>query len=132
MLTPTPKQQSQIDHYGELERRVTEFQPIATERLALRAEILGWALHAAPEAALSLAGHAYTLQIGPCAQQQRITSMRRLFRAIGQGLFLDNCTFPLKVLDALKLSDTAPFLTNERTGNRNLTAVPIAPASRAT
>ncbi|GAC1699960.1 MAG: hypothetical protein NVS9B4_00430 [Candidatus Acidiferrum sp.] len=122
-----------IDEFGELDRQVAAFRPTLDRRLALAAEIQNWFVDLGPEEAATLEGRLYTLQVSACAHQRKIVSMKKLFRRIGQSLFLNWCTFPLTAIDRLLTgADTSDLVIEARTGNRTIKAVArAAPKQRA-
>jgi hypothetical protein len=71
-----------------------------------------------------LHGFEFGVSVSPNALERTIVSMPRLFRTIGQGLFLSSCSFPLGTFDTMVKNgtlspvDKAVLLLEEHTGTR--------------
>ena len=118
-----------IDEYGELSRRVSSFAPVLAQQKKLKETIASW-YEDQPDSPCEADGKLYRVQISPCATERKITNMRRLYRLIGVGKFLDWCTFPLSAVDRLT-SDQSSFIESTQTGPRKITAVLIEAAKPA-
>jgi hypothetical protein len=83
---------------------------------------------ASPEAAnFTLKGDKYEIQIGPRENERKIPSMRKLFKAIKEAVFLEHCSFPMKIVDALLPGEKqAGLVVTARTGSRPVKAIPLA------
>jgi hypothetical protein len=80
----------------------------------------------------TLKGDKYEIQIGPRENERKITSMAKLFKAVTQKVFLDHCSFPMKIIDALLPGDKQKDLVLQaRTGTRPVKAVPLATENKA-
>jgi hypothetical protein len=86
---------------------------------------------ASPEAeTFTLKGTKYEIQVGPRENERKITSMAKLLKAITQAVFLDHCSFPMKIIDALLPGDKQKSLVvTARTGTRPVKAIPVAPVA---
>jgi hypothetical protein len=72
-----------------------------------------------------LRGDKYELLIGPREKQRKVTSMRKLAKAL-KDVFFDHCQVPLKIIDALLPGDKQKgLIVEDRTGTRPVEAVPI-------
>ena len=116
---------SVVDEYGELQRRLRLHQPDADRAAELREIIRGWYEDAGPDSTFTEVGRNYRLDIGRRSNQRKITSMRRLARAIGQSAWWAHCEYPLKFLAGL-LPDDSGLVSETRTGPRRIEAVAVS------
>ena len=120
------KRSRTINEFGDLDRRIKEFKPVTERHRVLKEEIAGWfASHPADQPALAESDR-YTIQLSPRAQQRSIISLAKIYRKIGQALFLKIATVPLKALD-VACPDQDGLVVTERTGVRTVTAVAKTP-----
>ena len=111
-----------IDEFGELSRQVQLWAPTIRRRDELRRIIENWYALADPNLGGTVAGRVYQVVIGPRAEH-RIIDCRLLLEQLGDEFF-DNCTYPLKYFDALKINKSG-LSKSERTGSRSVTPVLI-------
>lgn len=118
-----------IDEFGELSRQIAVWQPVIRRRDELRRIIENWYALGDPQLGGIEYGNVYQVVIGPRAEH-RIIDCRLLFEQLGDEFF-DNCTYPLKFFDALKINKSG-LSKQERIGNRSVVAVLINAAAVAT
>jgi hypothetical protein len=72
-----------------------------------------------------LRGAKYELMIGPRENQRKITSMRKLAKAL-KDAFFDHCAVPLKIIDVLLPGEKQKgLIVEDRTGSRPVEAVTL-------
>ena len=116
-----------IDEFGELERRMDEFDPVVRRHKAIQDEILSWVKDLPADQATTLSGNLYTIQVSERQYERKITSMRAVYKALGNkvAVLLDHVTMTLKELDVLiPAYRQGDLVTKARTGRRML--VPVA------
>jgi hypothetical protein len=119
---------SLIDEFGELDRKVAQFAPVAKRHRELREQILRWYDDRKPAQAVTEHGKLFEIQISPRTFQRVIRDMRAVYRALGATVFLKKCKFNLTDFDGLGLSKD--LLSEEQIGPRTLKAVALsAPAA---
>jgi hypothetical protein len=122
-------EQELVDEYGELSRRIDEFRPVVARQKKLKDTIAGW-FAGQPEDTHEVEGKLYRVQVGPCALERKIVSMRRLYRLLGVTKFLEWCTFPLAALDKL-VTDQDDIVEISQTGPRSVKSVLMKAAAIA-
>jgi hypothetical protein len=121
-----------VDEFGELDRRVQEFKPVANQHAKLKAEIQSWYDAAPADTTDVVEGQKFSVQISARGNERKITNMLKAYRLLGLQTFLEHCTIALKVID--KLIDPEKhksFIEETQTGSRRLTAVAKAAPSLA-
>jgi len=114
-----------IDEFGELDRQLRLWAPTIRRHNELRKIIQSWFELIDPELGATAAGHAYQVIIGPKANH-RLIDCRKLFAQIGDNFF-DWANFPLEQFEALRI-DSHGLITEERSGSRSVTPVPLVAA----
>ena len=121
-----------IDEYGELDRQVRQFQPVADRHESLK-KLLKLKLDglAPPGESFVRAGYVYELQVSAAANERKIGSMAAVYKAFrklgGLKAFLEACSIGITVLEErLGKAAAAGLLVEERTGSRRLKAVALA------
>lgn len=118
-----------VDEFGELERKVAEFKPTRDRHEALKKQIAGWFEATPADQPDQVEGQVYVVQASPRANQRLITSIPKLFRRLGQKLFLEVASIPLKAIDAhIPASEHESFIVEKRSGSRSIKAVLKNPA----
>jgi hypothetical protein len=118
------------DAFGALDAEVQRFKPTAKLHEASRKQIQTLYDPSLAEGAFTLKGRKYEVQIGPRENERKIPSMRKLFRAIKETVFLEHCSFPMKIIDALLPGDKqADLVVTARTGTRPVKAIRLAEAA---
>ena len=108
----------------EIGRLTLEIEPL--ERKKARLDQLKKLLRkvyesADPEAAITVPGDQWEVELSPCSIKRTITSMPRLKAYLGLQRFMKHCTFKLEAIDDLvPVEDREPFLLSERTGPRSV------------
>jgi uncharacterized small protein (DUF1192 family) len=112
------------DLFGSLDSEVQRFKPTAKKHEAARKAIQALYDAAPADQEFVMEGHDWQIQIGPREKQRTILSMAKLVKAITIKAFLEHCTFPLKIIDALLPGDKQKNLVAEsRSGTRPVKAV---------
>jgi hypothetical protein len=125
----TQEQQKMIDRYGELDRQYKAMKPILDQREECQKKIQSWYADKPADEQYSAVGKQYTLNIGPREKKHIIVGMTKLYKSIGQKLFLSLCTFPITRLMGLGI-DLDGIVVEERSGSRKITAVLREPAGK--
>lgn len=113
-----------VDEYSKLDAEYTAFSPKIARRKKLRELILAWYPELPGDQAKTISGVSYDLMIGLAEEQNKITNLRKVWKALGATRFVDACSMTLKALrEALGETEAAEYLTCERTGPRSLTPV---------
>lgn len=121
-----------IDEYGELSRQLDAMKPAVVRHKVLAQEIQAHFENAPAGETIVVDGSVYQLQILPRDNQTRIRSMSKVYRALGQKLFIELCSITLKAVRENLASEVYESLVlTERTGLRPLKAVARAAASKA-
>ena len=116
-----------IDEYGAVSRAIAEFKPQLDRAKALKAHILGWYHDLPPEETFVSHGNQYTLQVSARSWEREITSMWRLYRTLGMKRFFACVRAKLGEIDKhVPEAEQGQFLRKERTGMRDIVAVPKA------
>lgn len=121
-----------IDEYGELERKIAAFKPVADRAAALKKEIASWYEHQPADEVFVAEGKLYNAQVSAKALERRVFDMPKLFSLLGRNRFLEFCKVSLAAIDQHVASEKHPaFLHSERSGNRTVKTVAISPAQKA-
>lgn len=105
-------------------QKVAAFKPTVERHTQLRAQIAAWYDDQKADQAFIEEGDRYTLEISERAHERTITNMGKLFRKLGQTLFLKLCKFPLAAVDTnVPASEHPQFLDEEQSGSRKLKTV---------
>ena len=113
------------DEFGELDRQIQAFKPVLDRYEKLKAQIKAEAEEYPADQDFTISGKLYDLQISAKANERKIVSMRRVYKAVGslKG-FLEICTVALKALEEKLGKDAVAGLVEEgRTGSRRIKAV---------
>ncbi|MDZ4796592.1 MAG: hypothetical protein SGI92_00410 [Bryobacteraceae bacterium] len=118
-----------IDEYGELERRLAEFKPVADRAAAVKKALSSLGDSHPADQPLALEGAHYTVHLSPKAIERKVFDIDKLWATIGKSKFLQFCRFPLAAIDQHVASSLHPaFLLAEHSGNRTVKAVAKASA----
>lgn len=133
---PELSREEKIDRFGDLELAKAQFQPKLDEYNALKREIEGWYAEAAADKPALAQGRRYSIQLSPKERRRKVTDPKRAFallkRYVGAAKLVDVLAIPLKVVDQFIPEAFHPqFLVQERTGPRDLVAVPMLPPEKA-
>ena len=114
-----------IDQYGELDRQVQQFKPIADKHAKLKAVIKSWYDDQPGEASAIAAGRLYEVQVSARENERTWSSMAKVYRAVGGcTAFLKICSVAIKAVEeAIGKSKAEALLVEERTGSRRLKVV---------
>lgn len=136
---PTPvltsDQKRKIDRYGEVDRLLQLFEPIAVEHKALKDEISAWPEGPADRMAI-LDGNFYRVQASARRKERTVSNARKLWAAMKAALGAEALqaavTIPLGLIDKhVPESVQAEFLTTEQSGSRTLEVVALHEANQA-
>jgi hypothetical protein len=125
-LSKSPSERANlIDEFGDVCRRRADFAPIEKRHGQLAAEIKTWYEEEDPEKVFVEKGARYQLDVSVRANVTAINN-RAVYRILGIAKFLEACSL---TLTALRKYMTTPEVdavsSQERTGSRSYTAVPI-------
>jgi len=125
---PSIKEMTELaDAFGVLDAQVQMFKPTVKLHEAARKRIQALYDAAPADQEFILQGHDWQIQIGPREKQRTILSMAKLLKEVTLKVFLEHCTFPLKIIDALLPGDKQSKLVVEsRSGTRSVKAVSAA------
>ena len=121
-----------IDEYGELDRQVSQFRPVADRYETCKKLLKGQLDGQAPaHESFVRTGFGYELQVSARASERKIGSMASVYKAFrklgGLKAFLEVCSIAIGVLEEkLGKSGAAGLLVEERTGSRRLKPVALA------
>ncbi len=99
----------------------------------LKAVLRAYADHfeAAQGLLIDVPGADYVANLGP-KENKRTLDVAGVFKTLGRGLFLENCSFPLGKFDALvPASEQAALVTEERSGARSVSILARAVPRKA-
>lgn len=118
-----------IDEYGELQRRVDEFRPVAERCAMLARTIASWYADEPPEESFVEEGRRYSVQISPRTVKRTIVNMAKLYALVGKAKFLEMATVTLSAVDKHVAAPLhSKFIRAEMTGERRVKAVAKASA----
>ena len=113
-----------IDEFGLLSQQMEAFKPTEERHKQLRAQIAAWWDDQPANQAFLEEGERFTLEISERAHTRTITNMGKLFRMLGQKLFLKLCKFPLAAVDTnVPEVEHKAFLEENQDGSRKLKTV---------
>jgi hypothetical protein len=124
--TDTQTQREAIcDEFGELKRKEAEFAPTATRLKTVRDIIATWIPKDHPaDLGSSFSGNLYTVNVSMRQNERTPSSMTKLLNFLGPKKFLSLCKIGVGALeDLLGKAIAATWLSEDRTGPRNITAV---------
>jgi hypothetical protein len=129
-----PTRAAKIDEFGELDRQLSLLEP---RYKVLAAEIRSWSTDQPAAEAVSFTGKSYTVQLTACAKKRSIFDtfkalqfLKRAVKEAGEELH-QVVTIPFGVLDKyVPEALHAQCVSEERTGARLITAVPLAPPAK--
>lgn len=117
-------QRAQIDEFGELQRRVAEFQPTAKRSKELAEQIESWCTDEPAGLSLVLEGERYTAQISAQKLESEVVDLPKLLKKIGPNRFLLLVKgLVTKARSVLTPEEAKIFVAEERTGSRTVKAV---------
>jgi hypothetical protein len=123
-----------IDEYGEVKRRLALSEPDEQRAKALKDTIEGWHKGDAGDVPVVERGALYEIQLSPRRNERTVTDKKKCFNALKKTLGLDGLIalfdIGLGVLDKnVPKSAQHAFVTEERSGYRTLTVVPLHAAT---
>lgn len=133
---PVKTREQLIDEFGELDRQVTQFAPVAKRHRDLAEQIRGWYQeHPANQPAVAN-GYLYEVQVSACGEERvlDLKAKREIWKRLKIGRALELFSITLKAVEAApelgkelldKLAQKKPI------GSRKLIVVAIAPAQAA-
>jgi hypothetical protein len=114
-----------IDELGDVQAKLAKYSDLRKREEVLRERIVNWLEPVSATAACTLIGLRYEMCASPRRLERRILSMRAVFKALGEKLFLARCSVALKVLEEeLSLTKRVGLTAEARTGARTITTVP--------
>lgn len=125
-IAPPTDRAKIIDEYGELDRKVQEFEPLRKQHEKLKSVIKYWYVDAAPEATPIAQGKLYEIQVGACERARTWKSIPAVVRAVG-GIqaFYGICSVAIGAVEnIIGKSKTAALLAETQSGSRRIKAVP--------
>ena len=132
--TPQPSRAQLVDEFGELDRQVTEFAPIARRHRSLQDEIRSWYSDTPRDQAATAEGHVYNVQVSPRSEERQfsLAAKVKIFAALKKQRFLELCSLTLKAVE-MELGETYVDLnvSKDRTGSRKLIPVLKSAATQA-
>jgi hypothetical protein len=129
-LNPVTEQQQQqliIDEFGELNRQVTAFKPVAKRHRQLQETIVSW-FDDNPAEGHRAEGGLYRVILGPRLIKRRVTKMRALARALG-ARFWELCSFGVEACEDNVL-DPSKFISSTQSGPRSIDVILLEPAAK--
>lgn len=119
------------DHYGELDRQVTLFEPTREEWDAAKKALNARAESATADAPVFYAGKLYRVQLGARKNERTITDQAKAFKAVEKALgkagAIAAVTIPLGLVDKCVPASAQTFIAKEQSGSRSIEAVALAP-----
>jgi len=122
------------DEYGELDRQVTAFAPVAKRHAALQQTIRGYAIDLAADINAIYTGDLYQILVSERGEERYLDpkAKRVIFKILKTVRAMELFTITLKAAeDELGKEELEALVTRARTGSRKLVAVAIAPAESA-
>lgn len=117
--------QAVIDEFGALDEELSNAK--IQRYNELRNAILSWFETYPNDRGCSVTGEEFSVAVTQCRRKRRIRSMTRLFKAIGEKLFLSHCEFALADADKLlSPAAQASLIAESQTGPRTLSVMPRA------
>lgn len=121
-----------IDEFGELQRRVDEFRPVAERCTALARTIASWYADEPAGESFVEEGRYYSVQISPRTIKRTVVNMPKLYALLGKAKFLELATVTLAAIDKHVAAPLhAKIIRAEMTGERRVKAVAKATATDA-
>lgn len=122
----------EIDEYGEIKRRLQLREPDVARLGVLAAKIQARHHDDSGEVAVVERGLVYEVQLSPRRNERTIKNKRKAFDALKKALGLDGVLALLEIsltgIDkVIPRSEQKSFISEERSGYRVLTVVPLAP-----
>lgn len=105
-----------IDELGKLEDQITIFSPKITRAAELRKILQRYCANDPADEQCLLYGNEYAAVLSAKAREH-IINMPKLYKLLGNKLFLEHCSFALKDLEKLSVDKTG-IVTEERSGSR--------------
>lgn len=121
------------DHYGELDRQVTLFEPTMADHKAAKDRLVEMAKSDPAEKGVLITGAQYRVQLGACKNERTITDQPKAWRAVVKGLgnagAIAAVTIPLGVIDKVVVLEEQQklFLVKAQTGSRSIEVVALRP-----
>jgi hypothetical protein len=114
-----------VDEYGELDRQVKQFKPVADRHEAVKAIIKSWYDAEPAEAKGVIQGNRYEVQIGARAKVRSWLSLARVAKAVGGvKVLIRLCTVSIEAVEGkIGKEKTAELLEEDLVGTRRITAV---------
>lgn len=127
-----------FDEFGDLDRQVQQFKPVADRHEELKKRIRQWFEDQgyAADASAIAHGKRYEIHASERKHERELISKLKAWLILRRGLSVGKClelwSITLKNLEKnIAATQLAPLLRNERTGHRTITAVPKAPPPKA-
>ena len=107
-----------------------DFKELKERYDQVRAQILSWYEDKPEEKSFVVEGERHSVVVSERSKARKIRSMPKLFKRLGQKLFLQLCTFALKYVDEhAPLTERPAYLSEAQTGPRTLKCVVKLPSS---
>ena len=131
LVSPTPTKAQIIDEFGELDRRVQEFAPVAKRYKLLQDLIRSWYVDQPAESPFVATGALYDVQVGARGSERYFDLKTRIkiFAKLGKAKALELFTITLKLVEEnLGKPEFEALVSHAPTGSRKLVAVMKVPA----
>ena len=112
-----------IDEFGALEIKIALNSGYAKRREELRKQFLEWADHVPPKQGIDIEGMAFCVAVSPRRPERVILSMPKVFKAMGEKRFLEECNLSVKAIEeAVPAAAFAKLIEERPIGRRTVTA----------
>ncbi len=112
------------DELGRLDSEMKDFKDLKKRYDQVRAQILSWYEEKPDDESFVVEGTTHSLLISERANARKIKSMPKLFKRLGEKLFLQLATFALKHVDEhIPITERKLYLSEAQTGPRSLKCV---------
>jgi hypothetical protein len=123
-----------IDEYGEVKRRLALAEPDEQRAKVLREQIESWHKDDANDQPVVERGLVYEIQLSPRRNERTVTDKKKAFNVLKKALGLEGLIalldVPFGIFDKnIPKSAQHAFVTEERSGYRTLTVVPLHAAT---
>ena len=119
-----------IDEYGEVKLRLALSEPDEARAKVLKEAIESWHKDGAGDVAVTERGALYEIQLSPRRNERTVTDRKKAFNVLKKAVGLEGLIalldVPFGILDKnIPKSAQHAFVTEERSGYRTLTVVPL-------
>jgi hypothetical protein len=119
------------DYFGELDRQVKTFEPVAEAHKTAKERLLKLAEDSPADSSVVIAGRTWRVHFGKRSNERTITDQKKVFQLVEKRLGKDGAiaavSLPMALVDKVATdSEQKTFIVREASGTRRIESVTLA------